>query len=219
MKRLFLVIAFCFGMTAGFAQDAVDAIQLKNDGNEALRGKNYKKALELFEKSIANWPEDEEEDKAMIYNAGFCAYKIKDYTKAVKFFDQSIDSNYKVSTAYLYKADSQRKSGDKDGYVETLEAGIAANPNDSKMKSMLSTHFLKAGNAFYKKGANILKQAAADVSAGKYTTADEQYQQATTEAKDEFKKALPYFERALKIEPNDATAKQLKEACTEAIKG
>lgn len=218
MKRFFLVIVFCLGMVAGFAQDAVDAVQLKNEGNEALRGKDYKKALELYEKSIANWG-DEEEDKAMVYNAGYCAYKVKDYDKAVKYFDESIENSYKTSTAYLYKANAQRKAGDEDGFVETLEAGIIANPNNTKMKSMLSTYYLKEGNAYYKKGAAILKQAAADVASGKFKTTDAQYEQATSEAKDEFKKALPLFDKALELTPNDDTAKQLKAAAKQAING
>jgi tetratricopeptide (TPR) repeat protein len=218
MKQIFLIIAFCFGMTAGFAQDAVDAIQLKNDGNDALRDKDYKKALELFEKSVASWGE-EEPDNAMIYNAGFCAYKTKQFDKAVKYFDQSIGSDYKVSTAYLYKADSQKKAGDDKGFVETLTAGLASDPSDAKMKSMLSNYYLQEGNDFYKKGATILQQAAADVTAGKYLTTDDQYKKATDEAKGEFKKALPLFEKALEIEPGDETAKQLKDACTQAING
>jgi len=218
MKRLFLLSIFCLGVVfAGFAQD-VDPVQLKNDGNDALRAKNYKKALELFEKSLANWGE-EEEDNAMVYNAGYCAYKVKAYDKAVKFFGQSIENNYKTSTAYLYKANAQRKAGDDEGFVETLEAGIASNPNDAKMKDMLSTYYLKEGNAFYKKGAAILKQAATDVAAGKFTTNDDQYKNATGEAKEEFKKALPYFDKALKLTPNDDTAKQLKAAATQAING
>ena len=219
MKGFFLMIAFCFGMVSGFAQDAVvDAIQLKNDGNEALRGKEYKKALGLFEKSIANWGE-EEKDKAMAYNAGYCAYKVKNFEKSVKYFDESIADNYKVATAYLYKANSLKKAGDDAGFVETLKAGISSNPNDAKMKSMLSKHYLREGNAFYKQGAEILKQAAADVAAGKYKTTDDQYKQATAKAKDEFKKALPLFDQALGITPDNATAKQLKAACTQAING
>ena len=218
MKRFFLVTVFCLGVIAGFAQDAVDAVQLKNDGNEALRGKNYKKALELFEKSIANWG-DQEEDKAMTYNAGYCAYKTKNYPKAIQYFGKSINDKYKVSTAILYKANSQRLSGNSEGFEETLEAGIADNPNNTKMKDMLATHYLKEGNAIYKKGAAILKKAAGDVAAGKYKTTDPQYAKATADAKVEFKKALPYFEKALKVAPNDATAKQLKDACTQAING
>lgn len=218
MKRFFLVIVLCLGVFAGFAQDAVDAVQLKNDGNEALRGKNYKKALELFEKSIANWG-DEEQDNAMIYNAGYCAYKVKNYKKAVQYFDQSIQDNYKTSTAYLYKANSLKKAGDEAGFVATLEAGMAANTNDAKMKSMLSNYYLKEGNAFYKKGASILKKAAADVAAGKYKTTDDQYKKVTADAKAEFKKALPLFDKALELTPNDDTAKQLKAAANQAING
>lgn len=219
MKRLFLLTIFCLGVVAaGFAQDAVDAVQLKNDGNDALRAKDYKKALELFEKSLANWGE-EEQDNAMIYNAGYCAYKVKNFEKAVKFFGQSIENNYKTSTAYLYKANAQRQTGDDEGFVETLEAGMASNPNDTKMKDMLSTYYLKEGNAFYKKGAAILTQAASEVAAGKYTTNDDQYKTATSEAREEFKKSLPYFDKALKLTPNDDQAKQLKAAATQAING
>ncbi len=218
MKRFFLVIVFCLGMIAVFAQDAVDAVQLKNEGNDALRGKDYKKALELFEKSLANWGE-EETDNAMVYNAGYCAYKTKEYEKAAKFFGQSIDSKYKTSTAYLYKANSLLKSGNEEGFVETLETGIAANPNSSKMKSMLSKYYLKEGNAFYKEGAAILKQAATDVAAGKYKTTDDQYAKATAKAKAEFKKSLPLFDKALELTPNNDTAKQLKAAATQAING
>ncbi|HKJ43448.1 MAG TPA: tetratricopeptide repeat protein [Sunxiuqinia sp.] len=217
MKRIFLAVALVMFVAVGFAQEAVDAVKMKNDGNGALRSKNYKKALGLYEKAIANWG-DEKPDNAMIYNAGYCAYKTKDFKKAVQYFGQSIDNNYKVSTAVLYKANSMRLSGDVDGFEQTLEKGIADNPNNPKMKDMLATHYLKEGNAIYKKGAKILQAAAADVTAGKYKTTDDKYKQAAANAKVEFKKALPYFEKALKIAPNDDTAKQLKDACMQAIK-
>lgn len=218
MKRFFLAIAMLMFVVGGFAQDAPDAIKLKNDGNDALRAKNYEKAFELFQKSIANWKE-EQKDNAMIYNTGYCAYKIKNYKGAVKYFDESIKGNYKVSTAILYKANSQRLSGDPEGFETTLEAGVVKFPNNSKMKDMLATFYLKEGNAFYKKGAAILKNAANDVAAGKYKTTDPQYAKVTNEAKEQFKKALPLFEKGLKVDPNDDTAKQLKAACEQAIKG
>lgn len=217
MKRIFLLIAFCFGIMVGVAQEK-SAIDLKNDGNEALRAKDYKKALELFEQSLAKW-DQEEADLAMMYNSGYCAYKIEDFTKAVEFFSKSIENNYKVSNALLYKANSQKKLGDEDGYIATLQAGLASNPADEKIKDMLSTYYLKEGNAFYKAGAAILKDAADDVAAGKYTTNDDAYKAATEKAKNEFKKALPLFEKALEITPADDTAKQLKASCEQNING
>ncbi len=217
MKRIFLLVAFCIGTMVGIAQDK-SALDLKNDGNDALRAKDYKKALELFEQSLAKW-DQEEADLAMMYNAGYCAYKIEDFKKAVDFFSKSVESNYKVSTALLYKANSQKKLGDEEGYVATLQAALASNPADEKVKDMLSTYYLKEGNAFYKAGAAILKSAADDVAAGKYTTNDDAYKSATEKAKDEFKKALPLFEKALEITPADETAKQLKAACEQNING
>ncbi len=218
MKRIFLLIAFCIGILTGFAQNEKGAVDLKNEGNDALRNKDYKKALVLFEQSIAKWDQPET-DLAMIYNAGYCAYKTSKFKKAADFFSQSIDNNYKVSTAILYKANSLRKSGDEKGFVSTLQAGLTSNPSDSKIKGMLSKYYLKEGNAFYKAGAAILKGAANDVSSGKYTTNDALYKEASQNAKKEFKKALPFFEKALEITPDDDTAKQLKAACEQNING
>lgn len=216
MKRILLLIAFSFGIISGFAQDVKSAIDLKNDGNEALRLKDFKKALGLFEQSIAKWDQPEA-DLAMIYNAGYCAYKVENFQKAVDFFAQSIDKNYKVATAILYKANSLKKLGKEEEFISTLQAGLASNPNDGKIKDMLSTYYLKEGNAFYKAGAAILQEAAADVAAGKFTTNDDAYKAATQNAKEEFKKALPLFEKALEITPADDTAKQLKAACEQNI--
>lgn len=64
-----------------FAQESVE---LKNAGNEALRTKDYAKALESFEKAITVWG-DQPTDFAMIYNAGVCAYQLKSFDKAITF--------------------------------------------------------------------------------------------------------------------------------------
>lgn len=217
MKRILLVIAICFGVLTGFAQDEKSAIDLKNEGNAALKAKEYKKALGLFEKSLAKW--EDETDLAMVYNTGYCAYRSKDYKKAAKYFEMSITNKYKTSKAFLYKADALRKAGDDAGYESTLTAGIAANPNDSGLKAKLAKYYLISGNKLYKAGAQILKDAAADVTAGKYKTTDSQYKAALNKSKEEFKKALPLFDKALEITPDDSTAKQLKAACEQNIKG
>jgi tetratricopeptide (TPR) repeat protein len=217
MKKLFLLVAFCMGVIMAFAQDEKTAIDLKNEGNDALREKDYKKALELYEQSMAKWEGDQ--DTAMVYNSAFCAFKVKEFDKAIQYFDKSIALDYKKQTAMLYKANVYKAQDKEEEYVKTLEEALAAFPDDDKVSGMLATYYLKEGNTFYKAGAAILKGAADDVTAGKYKTTDEQYKQATEKAKAEFKKALPLIEKALKYDPDNATGKQLKTACEQNING
>lgn len=154
----------------------------------------------------------------MTYNMGVCAYQIKNYEKAIGFFDESIKLDYKKQNAFLYKANAFKASKKDDEYKSTLEAALAAYPNDEKVKTALATIYLKEANVFYRNGAQILKDAAADVTANKYKTTDQQYKDADAKAKDEFKKALPIIEKALEFDPSNATAKQLKDACEQNIK-
>jgi tetratricopeptide (TPR) repeat protein len=218
MKRFFLAIALCFGIMAGYAQEEKSAIEITNEGNEALRTKDYPKALELYEQALSKLT-DGIQDTAMYYHMAYSAYQIKNFDKAIKYFDESIKLNYKKETAFLYKANSYKLLKDEDNYVKTLEEALAQSPNDAKVKSMLAIVYLKQANVFYTNGAKILKQAAADVAAAKYKTTDPQYKDAEAKADVEFKKALPIIDKALSFDPENATAKQLKSACEQTIKG
>ncbi len=218
MKRFFLAIVFCFGIVAGFAQDEKTAIDLKNEGNEALRAKDYPKALQLYEQALGKWG-TEPKDTAMVYNMAVCAYQTKAFDKAVTLFDEAASMNYKKATALLYKANTYKAQKKDAEYVKTLEEALVVSPNDEKIKGMLGTVYAKEANVFYTAGATILKTAAADVAAAKYKTTDPQYKDAEAKAKEEFKKALPVIEKALGYDPTNATAKQLKAACEQMIKG
>jgi tetratricopeptide (TPR) repeat protein len=218
MKRFFLVIAFCFGIVAVFAQEEKTAVDLKNEGNEALRAKDYPKALQLYEQALGKWG-TEPKDTAMVYNMAVCAYQTKAFDKAITLFDDAVSMNYKKSTAILYKANTYKALKKDAEYVKTLEEALAISPNDDKIKGMLATVYVKEANVFYAAGATILKTAAADVAAAKFKTTDPQYKDAEAKAKEEFKKALPIIEKALGYDPNNATAKQLKSACEQTIKG
>jgi tetratricopeptide (TPR) repeat protein len=216
MKRFFLAIVFCFGIVVGFAQDEKGAIDFKNEGNEALRSKDYAGALKLYEQALSKWG-DEPKDTAMVYNMAVCAYQSKDFDKAIKLLDETIAMDYKKETALLYKINTYRLTKNDAEYEKTLEVALANSPDDDKIKGMLANVYLKEANVFYTAGANILKDAAADVAASKYKTTDDQYKVATEKAKDEFKKALPLVEKALVIDPENATGKQLKAACEQNI--
>ena len=216
MKRFFLAIVFCFGIVVGFAQDEKSAIDFKNEGNDALRAKDYAGALKLYETALSKWG-DEPKDTAMVYNMAVCAYQSKDFTKAIKLLDETIAMDYKKETAFLYKINTYRLTKNDEEYEKTLEVALANSPDDDKIKGMLANVYLKEANVFYTAGATILKDAAADVAAAKYKTTDDQYKVATEKAKDEFKKALPLVEKALAIDPENATGKQLKAACEQNI--
>lgn len=218
MKRFFLALVFCFGIVVGFAQDEKSAIDLKNDGNDALRAKDYPKALQLYEQALGKWA-DTPKDTAMVFNMAVCAYQTKSFDKAVKLFDEAIALNYKTPTAILYKANTYKAQKKDAEYLKTLEEGLALSPADEKIKGMLAAVFVKEANVFYTAGATILKVAAADVAAAKYKTTDPQYKEAEAKAKAEFRKALPVVEKALSYDPANAAAKQLKAACEQTLKG
>lgn len=218
MKLFFLALTFCFGIVVGFAQDEKSAIELGNAGNEALRAKDYSTALKLYEQALSVWG-DTPKDTAMVYHMAVCAYQTKNFDKAIPLLDEAIALNYKRETAYLYKANVYKITKNDEQYEKTLEEALANSPNDEKLKGMLATVYLKEANVFYTAGATILKDAAADVTAAKYKTTDAPYLAAVEKANDEFKKALPLIEKALVIDPENSTGKQLKAAVEQNING
>ncbi|MDP2334940.1 MAG: tetratricopeptide repeat protein [Bacteroidota bacterium] len=218
MKRFFLALVFCFGIVVGFAQDEKSAIEFTNEGNDALRAKDYAKALQLYDQALGKWG-DAPKDTALVYHMAVCAYQIKNFDRAITLFDEAVKLNYKKETAMLYKANSYKSLKKDEEYVKTLEEALAMSPDDSKLKGMLAKVYLIDANVFFTSGAKILKEAAADVAANKYKTTDEPYKQAEQKAKGEFKQALPIIEKALVYEPENATAKQLKAACEQYVKG
>ena len=52
MKRMAFVLMLCLGFGTLFAQEN---IKLQNAGNDALKAKDYAKALENYEKAMAVW--------------------------------------------------------------------------------------------------------------------------------------------------------------------
>ncbi len=141
MKKLILFAAVCLCTAGVFAQSAAD---LKNAGNEALRSKKYKVAIEKYE-AYMNAP-DTEKDIPLVYNTAICAYKIKNYAKAEKYFTKSIENKYKLSKAYYYCALMQKKQNKFDAMVTTLNQGIeACKGKNSKLVKALSKHYLIAG--------------------------------------------------------------------------
>ena len=128
MKRVvLLIVAVCFTVFS-YAQDAAEKI---NQANEALKGKDYAKAFELYEDAMSNLGDVQVPD-AINYNIGLAGYNSKNYEKAISYFDKAIDANANVAKAHGYKARSYSKLKDYANAVASYEAAIAASDGDTK---------------------------------------------------------------------------------------
>jgi len=220
MKRFFFVLTMCIGVLAANAQVVEKTFaELKNEGNAAIKINDYPKALELYEQAMVKWGGKPIVDTSMIYNMGLCAIKAKAYEKALKYFDQAISMNYKKVNALLYKSDVYRITKNNAENLKALETAFAISPDDAKVKGKLAGYYVNEANVIYTKGSAIILKANKEITAGKLKTTDPAYTSSVQKAKDEYQKALPIIEKALGFDPNNGTAKQIKAACEQAIKG
>jgi tetratricopeptide (TPR) repeat protein len=127
-KVVLLVVAVCFAIMT-FAQDAAEKISQAND---ALKAKDYAKALELYEDAMSNLG-DVQVPESINYNIGLAAYNSKNYEKSVTYFDKAIAANANVAKAHEYKAKSYSKLKDYKNAVSSYEAAIAATDGDTKV--------------------------------------------------------------------------------------
>lgn len=203
MKKLFFVVMLCLGFSTVFSQETKTANDFKLDGKEAIKLKDYKKALIAFESAINICEKENTPDIPLYYNSAYCANKIKNYSKAAKYFDKSIQLNYKASKSYLYKAISYKKLKDNKNYELTLKDGVKAFPDDYKLKKQLFKFYLNNGLKYYNSGSEILQNAAplAKSKPKKYT-------QEQNKANVIFNKALPFIEKAYNIIPKNKQAVQ-----------
>ena len=150
MKKLFLLVVVSSFVLCSFAQDAASFL---NAGNDALRNKNYKEALNQFEKYFSM---SEQDDDATIFNAAYCANKIGKYEKAIQLYNKSIKNRYKESSSYYFKAIAYKKLNKQNDMVKTAEEGLVAKPGNSKLESLLYQHYMKQGIK-YQQGGDIAK--------------------------------------------------------------
>lgn len=214
MKKIFVILALCLSFGTVFAQNVEE---LKTAGNTAFEAKDYKKALDNYEKALAAWG-NQPQNNIMLYNAGACAYKLKEYPKAVKYFDMVIAGNTDTEPAYLYKALALKQMKNTDACIKTYEEGIAKNPKSEALKDGLAKFLRAEGKTHYMTGTNLWKATVAKVNAQKLKPADPAYAAETEKAKKEFNAAIEMIDKSLAINPDDAEAKQVKAACEQNLK-
>jgi tetratricopeptide (TPR) repeat protein len=214
MKRTMMIIALCLSFGTIFAQSAVE---LKNAGNAALEAKDYKKALENYDKALAAWG-NEPQNNIMINNAGACAYKLKEYKTAIKYFDLLIAGKAESEATYVYKANSYKMLKKDEDCVKAFNDGLAKYPESASLKDGLTKYYRAEGKNHYIAGTNIYKAVTDKVNAQKLKPTDPVYLAEAAKAKKELTTAVSLIDKALAINPADADAKAVKAACEVNLK-
>ncbi|MCL4482647.1 MAG: tetratricopeptide repeat protein [Bacteroidetes bacterium] len=215
MKKVALILILCLGFVSLFAQES---IKLQNAGNDALRAKDYAKALGNYEKAMSVWG-TAPQDSVMFYNCGICAIQVKDYEKAIKYFNLAVTHNFKPEDALFKVALIYKFLKNNDAYLKTINEAIAKYPANANFKGELSKNYLLEGVAHYNSGNALLKEAIDKINAKKFKDAnDPGYKAELAKAKKEFSDAIPSFDKAIELNPADTKAQELKAACDKQVK-
>lgn len=195
---------------ATFAQDKT-ANQYANEGNAFAREKNYQEALSSFEEAIKLWGDSA--DAGIIYNAADCAKKTNQMEKAIEFYQKSIEKDYKVDYSNYFIAEIYGKQGKVEERIALLEETFPK-ATDEKVKSFMQKglvkEYRKNAMAFYNEGNKILGEC--------QTAKPEQYAEIQKRAKEQFKQAQPWVDKALTVSPDDPTLKQISNNIKEQLK-
>jgi tetratricopeptide (TPR) repeat protein len=209
MKRLFLIFFVSFSFCTLHAQNAAT---LKAEGDKAMGAKQYAVALLKYEKAMGVWGK-KPVDNAMIYNMGTCAYSVPDLKKSQKYFDMCIAAGYNLDMSFQYQACIMEAHKDTVGYIKTLKEGLAKVPNSKAIKSSLSKYYDNEGDKLFHKAMEILKNAVAQVKAGKYSASDKAFKAENDKARQELNEALKLYNKSLELTPNEESTKRAKSNC------
>ena len=214
MKRIAFILLFCLSLGSISAQESA---KLYNAGNDALKAKDFAKALENYEKAQAVWG-TAPQDYAMLYNCGICAIQLKDYEKAIKYFDSCYTNNFKPEDALFSKAVVYQAQKNNDAFLKTINEGVSKFPENTKFKKVLSGVYYSEGVSKFNSGNTILKSAVDKLKANKFKDAnDPVYKSEIVKAKKEFSDAMPSFDKAIELDPANERAKELKTSCEKQV--
>lgn len=243
MKKIVLLLALCLSVGNLFAQDAD---KLRDEGDAALKAKDYAGALAKYSEYLKL---TEYKDTVRIFNAGFCADQADQAAEAVKFFDLSIKNNYNADDAYVGKVKALKDLNKPAELAATVEEGLKAFPKNANLEKMAYIYAVKSGQAAQKKNnyaqaedlykmalivsnptykSNVLyslgvmfynKGAQALQAATPLATSDpDKYKAEKAKADADLTKAQDYIKQALAIKPDNANAKKIADAVAAQLK-
>lgn len=211
MKKLFMMLMMSATMIpAAFAQDK-SADDYKNEGNAAVREKNYQAALESYKQAITLWGDSA--DAMTVYNAADCAKRINEYDTAIDLYNKAVALNYKADFATYYVAEIYGKQGKTEERIALLEEA-ATKYTEGKVASFikkgLAKEYTAKAMAAYKEGSAILAEC--------QSAKPEQYKEIQDKAAVKFKEAKPWVDKTIEVDPENANAKQILNGIKDYVK-
>lgn len=177
-----------------------------NDGVSAYQKKDYKKALDLFEKTILISALRGQVDSFSVYYAAHSALKAQNYPKAIKLFNEVKDLNIGKTDEdkagnYYFLSKAYVESGDTAKYVKTLEKGRKSFPKSSTLLVEVINYYITAGKQ--KEAKSMLWLAVKNEPNNKllYFNIGTIY-----EKEDSLNKAIEMYKKTLEIDANYVSA-------------
>ncbi len=206
MKKFGFVIA-ALALALGANAQEKTANQYENEGNAFVQEKKFQQALESYEQAYAM--KGDSISPKTLFNAGICAQKTNAYDKALDFYTKTEALDYRPAESAYRAAAMLRAQKNTDAYVEKLTTSIEKYSSDKKfcalMRKDLAKHYRDQGLKLFNEGADVTKKFAAN------NANQDKLAELKEEAKSKFNEALPFVEKALEVNPEDAGAKQIKE--------
>jgi len=102
-------------------------------GNQAFKGRNYEKAIELYTEAIALEPEGE--TAALCLSNRSAAYQgLKKWAEAVADAKKCLKLKPAFAKGYFRLGIAQKKMGALEDALKTIEAGLKLQPEDASLK-------------------------------------------------------------------------------------
>ena len=170
-----------------------------NGGAYYFDQKDYNKAYDFFEQylKISDMPmfkgeavaERDSNFMTVQFYAAVAATQLGDSQKAIAALERAKNTDYRASEVYQYLCYEYEQAKDTVNLEKTLEEGLNKFPDYIESLSNL-------GRVYYNQGVN--KQGEANM-----INDAKQYQEELGKAKEFFKQALPYFEKAHQMKPEE----------------
>lgn len=195
---------------ASMAQDKT-ADDYKNEGNAAVREKNYQAALESYKQAITMWGDSA--DAMTVYNAADCAKRLNEYDTAINYYNQAVALNYKADFATYYIAEVYGKQGKIEERIALLE-DAATKYTEGKVSSFikkgLAKEYTAKAMASYKAGSAILAEC--------QSAKPEQYDAIKARAAEKFQEAKPWVDKTIAVDPENANAQSILNGIKDYVK-